>query len=62
MTIDVMKDKRGYIPKGVIETKILPACEDIRELAVIQTLWRTGVRVSELLSIKKQNILFEINV
>jgi site-specific recombinase XerD len=36
--------------------KLLSACESIRELAIIQTLWSTGCRQAELLGMKIEDV------
>ncbi len=36
--------------------KLVAACENIRDLAIIQTLWATGCRSAELLGMKIENV------
>ena len=53
-----MRDPRGYLRPEEIK-KIVEVCKTLKELAVIETLRRTGIRVSELLSIRRDSISWD---
>ncbi len=51
-----MTDPRGYATAEETE-KILNACDNIRDYLLIRVLSRSGIRVSECISIKKKDLL-----
>lgn len=50
-----MTDPRGYLdPEDV--NRVIGAADNLRDMLILRLLWRTGVRVSELLSIRLEDI------
>lgn len=57
----IMKDRTNYFSSEQVE-RMLDKAEKIQEKFLILLLWRTGRRVSELLTIKKKHIDFDNNL
>lgn len=65
-----MKDLRAFLPPEIIEAMI-ESCDNLRDRVLIRLLWRTGMRVSELvkpgkdrspvLGLRVSNILWDEN-
>jgi len=53
-----IKDLKGYLEPEVIEL-LIEAATNLRDRLLVRTPWRTGVRVSELIGIRIQDIDFE---
>jgi integrase/recombinase XerD len=53
-----IKDLKGYLEAEVIEL-LIEAATNLRDRLLVRIPWRTGVRVSELISIRIQDIDFE---
>jgi integrase/recombinase XerD len=58
MAIIPMKDLKGYLEPEEIE-KLLNSCNSLVSYLIIRILWRTGMRVSELISLKVSDILWK---
>ncbi len=58
MAIVPMSDLKGYLTEEQVN-KILSHCNTLQERAIIETLWRTGIRVSELINLKREDILWD---
>jgi len=56
-----MKDLRGYLKPEEVD-KLLNACKKERDYLLIRLLWRTGVRITELLNLKKKDIIWDERV
>ena len=53
-----MKSLRGYIKEEDVE-KLLNACTSPLCYLILRLLWRTGMRISELLSLKTTDIIWD---
>ena len=53
-----IRDLKGYLEPQQVETFIAVAA-NLRDKVLVRILWRTGVRVSELIGIRVQDIGFE---
>jgi integrase/recombinase XerD len=57
MAIIPMRDLKGYLTSEEVE-KLLNVCNTLTSYIIMRMLWRTGCRVSELISMKKDDILW----
>lgn len=55
---EVMKDKKGYLSEEQV-SRLLNATENLRDRLIIQLMYRCGRRVSEVLLLKENDILWE---
>lgn len=55
-----MNDPRGYLTEKQV-SDLLAACNNKRDLALFQVMYRCGRRVSEVLSLKRNDINWEEN-
>jgi len=55
-----MKDLRGYLTEEQVN-KILEATENLRDRLILQLMYRCGRRVSEVLALRKEDIIWEEN-
>ena len=53
-----MKDLKGYLKPEEVQ-KLLNACNSLTSYLIIRLLWRTGMRVSELVNLKTDDILWK---
>jgi integrase len=53
-----IKDLKGYLEVGQVE-KIIAAATNPRNALLVRIPWRTGIRVSELIGIRIQDIDFD---
>lgn len=58
MTVSPIKDLKGYLEPEQIE-QLIVAAPNPRDALLVRLLWRTGVRVSELVNIRIQDIDFD---
>lgn len=56
-----MKDLKGYLKPEEVE-KLLKACNSLTSYIILRLLWRTGMRVSELLSLRVEDIIWDERV
>ena len=56
--ISPIRDLKGYLSPGQIE-RLIAAAPNLRDKLLVRLLWRTGIRVSELIGIRVQDIDFE---
>ena len=57
MTVSPIKDLKGYLEPEQIE-QLIVAAPNPRDALLVRLLWRTGIRVSELIGIRIQDIDF----
>ena len=57
MTVSPIKDLKGYLEPEQIE-QLIVAAPNPRDALLVRLLWRTGIRVSELINIRIQDIDF----
>jgi len=55
-----MRDIRGYLKPEEVGM-LLAAASNVRDYLIIRMLWRTGMRITELITLKKDNILWDEN-
>jgi len=53
-----IKDLKGYLELQQVE-KLISVAPNLRDALLVRFLWRTGIRVSELIGIKESDIDFE---
>jgi integrase len=53
-----IRDLKGYLEPGQVES-LIDAATSPRDVLLVRILWRTGIRVSELIGIKVSDIDFE---
>ena len=53
-----IRDLKGYLEPEQVE-KVIAAAPNPRDALLVRILWRTGIRVSELIGIKESDIDFE---
>ena len=56
--ITPMRDLKAYLPPEQVE-KLISAATNPRDALLVRIPWRTGVRVSELIAIRVQDIDFD---
>lgn len=55
-----MKDLKGYLKQEDVE-KLIDAAQNLRDRLILQIMYRCGRRVSEVLAMKKGDIIWEEN-
>jgi integrase len=58
MTVSPIKDLKGYLEPQQVE-KLISVAPNPRDALLVRLLWRTGIRVSELIGIKVSDIDFD---
>jgi integrase len=58
MTVTPIRDLKGYLEPEQVE-RLISVAPNPRDALLVRLLWRTGVRVSELIGIKESDIDFE---
>jgi integrase/recombinase XerD len=56
-----MSDLKGYLEPEQVK-KIIECAGNLRDKALLQLMWATGARVSEILSLKVSDIIWDENV
>ena len=61
MSFTPMKDLKGYMTPAECK-KVVDAADNLRDTLLLRLLWRTGARISEVLSLELDDILYDDRV